>query len=575
MHLAGWDIGGVNVKVALIRDGGLAAARQRPFEVQRALDALPQVLQQVARDVGVASDAAHAVTMTAELSQAFRTKREGVAFVLDAVERAFPGAPLHVFTVDGRFVSAAEARTQPLLAAAANWAATAGLVAQRYPDVLLVDTGSTTTDVIPIVSGRVVARGRTDPDRLSSGELVYTGALRTPVEAIASEVPVRGEAAGVAAEGFALAADVHLWRGGLLPDGYMVPTPDGRPASREFAGERIARVVCADREMLDDADVSAIAAALAEAQADRIATAIRRVVARHPSLRTAVVTGAGAFLAEAAARRAGLAIRRLSDDLGTAAAVCAPAAAVGLLLDRELTSGRAGAIPQALAVSGTPGREDAARGARHAGSPARHEARSAARCLVDVVVKLGGGMLTDVSRFEAVMAVVGRMCPRVRVLVVPGGGPFADAVRDLDRRVPLGDDAAHWMAILGMDQYAHLLAARLPTAAIVRSRDEIAAAVSVGRLPVLAPSAWLRCADPVPHSWDVTSDSIAAWVSGAIGASRLILVKPPRVRDEASLDAAFRDHVPPGVEWLVVAADDLDGLADAMTASPHAPARNP
>ena len=134
----------------------------------------------------------HAVTMTAELSQMFRTKRDGVAFVLDAMETAFAGADIDVFTVDGAFVDVAQAMRNPLSVAAANWTATATMVANTFHDGLLIDIGTTTTDIIPIVGGRVVASGRTDPDRLASGELVYTGAVRTAIEAITSEVPLRG-----------------------------------------------------------------------------------------------------------------------------------------------------------------------------------------------------------------------------------------------------------------------------------------------------------------------------------------------------------------------------------------------
>src|SRR5262252_3373858 len=336
--VVGWDIGGVNTKVALVEHQRLVRALARPFELQRAPDTLVTILRELASEVGARAGShavVHAVTMTAELSQMFRTKRDGVGFVLDAVAAAFPSISARVFAVDGRFVDPAEARSHPLSVAAANWGATAALVARQYRDAVLIDVGTTTADVIPIVGGVVVARGRTDLDRLASGELVYTGALRTPVEAIASHVPVDGERVGVSAEGFALAGDVHLWRGDLAPTDYTSPTPDGRPATREFAGERLARVICADREMLDDAGVSAIADAIAEAQIDRVAEAIRRVCARHASLRTAVVTGLGAFIAKTAACRVGLSVASLANYLGADAARYAPAAAVALLLDAE------------------------------------------------------------------------------------------------------------------------------------------------------------------------------------------------------------------------------------------------
>ena len=335
--VVGWDIGGVNTKLARVMDAQVVIVQARAFEIQRHPGALQPLLEEMARAAGVRPGDAHAVTMTAELSQAFRTKREGVAFVLDHVVAAFPDALVRVHAVDGRFVEPATARETPLAVAASNWAATARVIAQSWPDTVLIDVGSTTTDITPIVAGAVAARGRTDPERLRENELVYSGALRTPVEAIAPTVPLPGGLTGVAAEGFALAGDVHLWRGQLSPDDYSVPTPDGRPATREFAGERLARVVCADREMLDETAIGAIAAGVWDAQVDRIARAIVCSVRRHPSLEraTAIVTGLGDFLAAAAAERAGLRVTRLSERWGRAARH-APAAAVALLLAAKL-----------------------------------------------------------------------------------------------------------------------------------------------------------------------------------------------------------------------------------------------
>src|SRR2546430_11383444 len=330
----GWDVGGVNTKVARVVRGTVAAARAQPYEIQRDPTALGSLLARLAAEQRAAG-AAQAVRMTAEVSQFFRTKREGVRFVLDAVPAAFPEADVRVYAADGRFLSVAAARIEPLAVAAANWAATAQLVARSFPEAIVIDTGTTTTDIIPIAGGRVAARGRTDHERLREGELVYTGALRTPVEAIAHEVALHGAPVGVSAEGFALAGDVHLWLGSLAPEDYTVPTPDGRPATREFAGERLARVICADGELLDEAAIEAIARSLADAQVGRVSAAIERVARRHPRVACAVVTGLGDFIAAAAARRAGLRVTHLAERLGPAARH-APAAAVALLLDAEL-----------------------------------------------------------------------------------------------------------------------------------------------------------------------------------------------------------------------------------------------
>ncbi len=154
------------------------------------------------------------------------------------------------------------------------------LVGRFLPDALLVDVGSTTTDVIPVTGGRVAALGRTDPERLLAGELVYTGALRTNVAAIVRRVPLRGGECPVASELFAQSGDAHVLLGSLAPEDYTCPTPDGRPPTPEFAGERLARVVCADGEMLGAGEIRAIAAAVAEAQVEEIAAALGRVSRR-------------------------------------------------------------------------------------------------------------------------------------------------------------------------------------------------------------------------------------------------------------------------------------------------------
>ena len=255
-RVLGWDVGGAYVKAAVVEDGAggrVVRTASRPFEIWRDKLALPDVLRAIAAELP--SSASVAVTMTAELSDVFRTKREGVGFVLDAVE-AVSRAPVRVFTTAGEFVDPAAARARPLDVAASNWVATAMLVGRFLPDALLVDVGSTTTDVIPVTGGRVAALGRTDPERLLAGELVYTGALRTNVAAIVRRVPLPGGECPVASELFAQSGDAHVLLGSLAPDDYTCPTPDGRPPTPEFAGERLARVVCADGEMLGAGEIA-------------------------------------------------------------------------------------------------------------------------------------------------------------------------------------------------------------------------------------------------------------------------------------------------------------------------------
>ncbi|HEU5041347.1 MAG TPA: hypothetical protein VFT84_11020, partial [Gemmatimonadales bacterium] len=169
-----------------------------------------------------------------------------------------------------------------------------------------------------------------------------------------------------------------------------------------------------------------------------------------------------------------------------------------------------------------------------------------------VVVKLGGGLLETPGALEASVQAVAALALRWRVVVVPGGGPLADAVRRLDERVGLSDDAAHWMAILAMAQYAHVLAERIERSVRVEEPGGIAEAFAAGRVAVLAPSRWMRSADVLPHTWDATSDSVAAFVAGALGARHLVLVKPADGEPEALVDRCFTLVVPAGLPWTAV-----------------------
>jgi aspartokinase-like uncharacterized kinase len=148
---------------------------------------------------------------------------------------------------------------------------------------------------------------------------------------------------------------------------------------------------------------------------------------------------------------------------------------------------------------------------------------------------------------------------------VPGGGPFADAVREVDDLLSLPDEATHWMAVLAMDQYAHLIASRLPTGKLVVRQNEIEAAFEQRCIPVLAPYRWMREADPLPHSWDITSDSISAWVAAQVGASRLVLVKPPGASGPDIVDPCFTTVVPSHITVAIVTADRAEDLKTALS----------
>jgi (4-(4-[2-(gamma-L-glutamylamino)ethyl]phenoxymethyl)furan-2-yl)methanamine synthase len=327
------DIGGANTKAAWL-DGESLRTVSRPFEVWRDREALAVVLRDVAAEVAGGPADAVAITMTAELSDAFRTKREGVAFVLDAAQDALGDRPLSVLTTAGELVSVAVARARPWDVAAANWVATALAVAEAHPDALLIDVGSTTADIVPIAGGRIAATAHNDLERLLAGELVYTGALRTNLAAIAPRVPVRGGWCPVSSEYFAISADVHLALGHLSPDAYDCPTPDGRPATAAFARERIARLVCSDFEQLDTAETDAIAAYLHGEQLRALEEAARRVQRTLAPDAPVVLVGSGAFLGREVAARLG---RAVADGPWSATdGEMAPAAALAALLAARL-----------------------------------------------------------------------------------------------------------------------------------------------------------------------------------------------------------------------------------------------
>lgn len=181
-----------------------------------------------------------------------------------------------------------------------------------------------------------------------------------------------------------------------------------------------------------------------------------------------------------------------------------------------------------------------------------------------VVVKLGGSFARVPGGLAEASAAVAQAARRRPLLVVPGGGALADAVRTLDRELALPASTAHWMAILAMDQYAHAVAAHLPNALVVHDGAEIASALERGGIPVLAPYRWMLAADVLPHRWEVTSDSVAAFVAGALDAELLVLLKPVSGPVEVLVDPCFGEVRPAGLSVAIVGAGELSRLAEVV-----------
>jgi probable H4MPT-linked C1 transfer pathway protein len=338
----GSDIGGANTKVVFLRtENGQVkdyTSLIEYFPVWKSPEKLVEVLLTLKEKVcGNAKLDGVGLTMTAELSDAYQTKREGVNHILACAAQAFNGVPVFVLDVKATLRSMEAARSEPLSVAAANWAATGWLVAKLVKTCVIVDVGSTTTSIIPLVDGQVSAAGRNDLEKLMVGELVYTGSLRTNLAAIVSSIPLRNGKTRVASELFAQSADAHLVLGNITEDQYTTETADGRGKTRSEALTRLARVICADMELLTEKEIVQIAKYVHNNQIEQIAEGLSQVYSRVQSLTSAeipvVVTGFGKdFLARAAAKSLGIdKIIDLGELVPNDAIKASPAAGVALM----------------------------------------------------------------------------------------------------------------------------------------------------------------------------------------------------------------------------------------------------
>lgn len=295
MNVIGLDIGGANLKAS----DGLQQTLSVEFPLWQKPEQLAHALTELLSHFP--AEATLAVTMTGELADCFRTRSEGVQAILNAVSVACGDRDTFVWQTTGEFVSLEEAAEFPLLTAAANWHALATWAGRMSPtgQALVIDIGSTTTDLIPLEEGIPVPVGRTDYERLASDELVYLGVRRTPLCSLLSHVKVRGEQVGIARELFATTLDVHLWLLHLSEQPECRNTANGQPATCAAAGDRIARMVCADRDSIAPEDLQEIARTVHERELEILATALQRVLDRMESPPVAILlSGEGEFLAE-------------------------------------------------------------------------------------------------------------------------------------------------------------------------------------------------------------------------------------------------------------------------------------
>ena len=293
-HLLALDIGGANLKAAHA-SGAIAT---EPFELWKQPGDLTPALADLIESSPPATKLA--VAMTGELCDCFATKAEGVRAILDAVTAAAGDRDVRVFQTDAKLVEVATARDNVIQTAAANWMALATYAAGLGGDGpgLMIDIGSTTTDIIGLAGGRARPRGATDTERLACGELVYTGVSRTPICALLGEAVWRGRPCRLATERFATTLDVYLLTGEIAPDPENLHTADGRPATVPCARNRLARMFCDDGTEVTVEEIDALATAAIDAQLGLLEEAYLEVSsALDASPETVVISGSGEFLA--------------------------------------------------------------------------------------------------------------------------------------------------------------------------------------------------------------------------------------------------------------------------------------
>ncbi|MGN0176293.1 MAG: hydantoinase/oxoprolinase family protein [Methanobrevibacter sp.] len=339
MKVAGFDIGGANTDLAIIDFDGEEIVN---IEVDFAYlpmwsnnDDLSHVLIELIEKICPISEIdAVGISMTAELVDAYDTKKDGVLDVVRKCEETFD-CPIAYVGLDG-MLSKEEIMETPLKAAAANWIATAQIATLISNNCIFIDTGSTTTDIIPIKDGKECAIGKSDFDRSATGELVYTGTLRTNLASFLDKIELNGKEYRVASELFAQTADVYMVLDLITQEDYVCDTFDGEGKSKMDCAKRITRVVCADLEMLTMDEVVEMSKFIHQKQVEQIADGLKQVVETQ-NLDLIVTTGLGKdILDKKAAELLGLEVKSMGDILTDEECVVAPAVGTSVMMNKYL-----------------------------------------------------------------------------------------------------------------------------------------------------------------------------------------------------------------------------------------------
>ncbi len=331
----GIDIGGANLKLADTHQ----FAKQSRFPMWKNPDRLANELSRLLE--GIQDFDSVALTMTGEMADCFSTREEGVCRILEQVTRIVPSTCIRVYTVEGTWLSVPQAAREPWQVGASNWKALA-TYASRWTDgdpTLLLDVGSTTTDIIAIFNNTVLSQAKSDRDRLVSKELVYTGIERSSIIGLVHELVVHDNPCPVINESFATTSDVNLVLGYTEEDLEDCDTCDGQSKTRSHAAYRLARTVGEDGSTLGQQDIEKLAESIYDAQVTLVSKAMISVAThfKKRSCERVLFSGHGDFLIDDAIEKLGWDIQRtrLSERLGPILSRCAPAHAVAVLATEQ------------------------------------------------------------------------------------------------------------------------------------------------------------------------------------------------------------------------------------------------
>lgn len=299
-NYTGWDIGGAHLKIARLDGNGVATVlHQFATPLWQGMDTLAAPIAQALNAIPP-GNCIHTLTMTGELVDFFPGRREGVIQLVDYVStRLGPANPIYVYAGKKGLITPDRAAACHADVASANWHATTAFVAKYLGSGILVDAGTTTTDIIPFHDHQVCNRGYSDQERLRTGELVYTGITRTAVMAVVDRLPYKNVWQSISAEYFATMADVYRITGDLDEDFDLMPAADGGDKTRYHSLKRLARMLGTDYNENDDIQPWLdVANHIAEKQFKKIEQAFDKVRNMHGkiTLNKIVAAGAGRFV---------------------------------------------------------------------------------------------------------------------------------------------------------------------------------------------------------------------------------------------------------------------------------------